>query len=161
MTASPREMRYLLGELSEAEMTAFEREYMNDPDVYAQLVRSETALVDDYVRRRLPPQVRQRFEEHYLSHPKRRERVAFAGALATKIDERRAGESPGTGLAESWWGAINRFSSRPVFKVALVSATAILLVSTGWLLVQANRLRGELVRSEQARSTNEQRARDL
>ncbi|HEY7285298.1 MAG TPA: hypothetical protein VH497_07640 [Vicinamibacterales bacterium] len=160
MTASPRERRYLLGELSEAEMTAFEREYMSDPEVFAQLIQSETTLVDDYVRRRLPLPVRQRFEEHYLSHPKRRERVAFANALVTKIDERQPGASPGA-EARSWWNAIGWFGSHPALNVALASAAAILLLASGWFLIQSSRLQRELARTEHARSLNEQRAREL
>jgi hypothetical protein len=149
----PRATRYLLGELAEAEMTAFEREYMSDPEMFARLEQSETALVDGYVRRRLPPNVQQRFEAHYLSHPRRRERVAFATALAAKIDERQSREVAAT--------PVRPFGVRSMWTVAWAAATVILLLTTGWSLIQYNRMRGELAQSERARTVDAQRARDL
>ena len=86
-TPDPRMTSYLLGELSEAEAAALEREFFANPDVFARLVDVETGLVDDYVRGRLSPQLSARFEQQYLSDPRRRARVQFAQALTTKIDE--------------------------------------------------------------------------
>jgi hypothetical protein len=160
-TTDPRATRYLLGELTEADMTAFEREYMSDPDVFARLVQSETALVDDYVRHRLTPEIHRRFEEHYLSHPKRRERVAFARVLAAKIDERQSTEATAKATPPSWWKAIANFGTWPTWTVALAAASIVLLLSTVWFVIQSNRLRGELARSERARSLDAERARDL
>jgi hypothetical protein len=156
----PRLTRYLLGELSEAEMTTLERDYMSDPAAFAQLVESETDLVDDYIRGRLPTEVRRRFEEHYLSHPKRRERVALAGALAAKIHERDS-RAPASRAVQSWSGAIAGFRAGWTGRIALATAMATLLLSTGWFAIQRSRLRGELARTERARAVEEQRAREL
>src|SRR5713101_766427 len=79
--------RYLLGELSDAEQAALEEKYFTDPQVFDKMVKTENELVDDYARGRLTPQLRERFEQYYLAHPKRRERAKFAQALATKLDQ--------------------------------------------------------------------------
>ena len=47
--------RYLLGELAEPEQTALEEKYFADPQLFDQLVKAETELVDDYARGRLSP----------------------------------------------------------------------------------------------------------
>jgi len=160
-TPDPRMASYLLGELSEAEATAFEREFFVNPDVFTRLVEVETGLVDDYVRRRLPPQVGARFEQHYLADPRRRARVEFAEALAAKIDEahpaaamdqRRNAEPARIDTPETrkwlWWAS-------------MAAVLAVSIASTGWLWLQSRRLRGELAHAEVARASVEQRARDL
>ena len=78
--------RYLLGELSEQEQTELEARYFADSVLFDTLADVETALVDDYVRDRLPADTRLRFESHYLADPRRRERVRFARALISTID---------------------------------------------------------------------------
>ena len=62
--------RYLLGELPEADRTAFEEAYFGDPQKFAAVSEAESALVDDYVRGQLPADVRRRFERAYLSNPR-------------------------------------------------------------------------------------------
>ena len=71
--------RYLLGELTEQEQAALEKSYFKDPLVFNQVLQVESALVDSYARGQLSSEVRERFEQYYLNHPSRRERVEFAG----------------------------------------------------------------------------------
>src|SRR5260370_20864485 len=79
--------RYLLGELSESDQATLEEQYFTDPQVFDQVLKAENELVDNYARGQLPRQVRKRFEQSYLVHRKRRQRVKFAEALATKVDQ--------------------------------------------------------------------------
>ena len=79
--------KYLLGTLPEPEQTALEDEYLNDDEGFEQMVAAENELVDGYVRGQLTRQERRQFEQHYLAHPARRERVSFARALHTRIDQ--------------------------------------------------------------------------
>jgi len=157
----PRMTSYLLGELPEAEATAFEREYFGNPDMYARLVETETGLVDDYVRRRLPLPLSARFEQHYLSDPRRRARVEFAEALITKIDavEPDAAVHPSHAAepAHVEGSAVRRW----LWRASVAAALVLSIASTGWLWLQSRRLRGELAHSEVARASVEQRARDL
>lgn len=80
--------RYLLGELSEQEQAALEESYYRDANVFNEVLRVESELVDAYARGQLSTEMRDRFERSYLQHPARRNRVEFARALTTKIDER-------------------------------------------------------------------------
>lgn len=80
--------RYLLGELSEPEQAALEERYFRDPQVFNEVLKVESELVDAYARGQLSTEMRERFERSYLKHPARRQRVEFARALTTRIDER-------------------------------------------------------------------------
>src|SRR6516225_5657472 len=66
--------RYLLGELSEDERTALEEQYIADPNIFGEVARAESDLVDDYVRGKLAPEAHERFERVYLARPQRIER---------------------------------------------------------------------------------------
>lgn len=79
---SPNILRYLLGELSEAEQEQFEEEYFADPQLFQQLQEARNDLMDSYVRDELPAAQRARFEQYFLASPRRRERVELARALA-------------------------------------------------------------------------------
>jgi hypothetical protein len=153
---------YLLGDLSEPEVTALERDFFSNPEVFARLVQAETELVDDYVRRRLPPQLKARFEQHYLSDARRLARVEFAEALATKIDEvESAEEARPSGVRARWQEPLLALGAGGLWRISVAAALALLFASTGWLLLQSRRLRGELAQSETARARDEQRTRDL
>lgn len=136
--------RYLLGELSEEERFALEERYFADQRVFEEVAAAETALVDDYVRGKLPAGTRLRFEQAYLADIGRRNRVRFAQALAARVDE--AGAPPsGHGLRQpltpdlepasgwpSWLGV--RWPSKP--RLGFAAAT-VLLASTGiWVAIQ-------------------------
>jgi hypothetical protein len=79
-------IRYLLGELPEGERAELEEACFDDPRVFANVAEVESGLVDDYVRGRLSPDLRRRFEQVYLTDPRRRERVRFAEALTIRVD---------------------------------------------------------------------------
>lgn len=149
-TSDSRFTRYLLGELADVEAAALEREYFEHPDVFARVTEVETALVDDYVRNRLAPAVRQRFEAHYLADPRRRWRVEFAQTLQAKIDGTTSDVEPRPARSWSFWP-----------RLSLAAALAVLIVATGVLWMQSRRLRDELARSKTALALQEQRARDL
>jgi hypothetical protein len=91
--------RYLLGELSEQEQAALEERYFSDPQVFNEVLKVESELVDAYARGQLSAEMRERFEQSYLKHPARRNRVEFARALTTRIDERKP---PQSALPNSW-----------------------------------------------------------
>jgi hypothetical protein len=146
----PRLTAYLLGSLSEAEAAALERECFERSEVFVQLVDAETALVDDYVRRRLPAHDRDRFERHYLLSPHNQRRVEFAEALARKVDRTQPPRV----------SAPAAFTTGP-WQLAIAAALVLLTASTAWLWFQAHGLRRELARSEQSRIESEQRGRDL
>lgn len=162
--------RYLLGELSEGEQSALEERYFTDPRVFDEVTAAESALVDDYVRGRLPHDMRQRLERSYLADARRRNRVRFAEALAARLDQSGAQPSehrlrqPLAQELESapgWWTWFSeRWALTPALGVALAT---VVIVSTGiWLTIQFSQVRQESAqvdagRDEPARTTDPER----
>ena len=157
MNDSTHLMRYLLGELSEDEQTALEEQYVADPRIFDTVAKVENDLVDDYVRGKLPPESRERFERMYLAHPHRRERVRFAEALLARVDASDSSTVPGAAPAAriAWRSWADRLL-RP--KPALGFAFATLLLASGvWLVFEARRTRQDAVQREAARTDQERR----
>jgi anti-sigma factor RsiW len=71
-------IRYLLGELSEAERGEFERLCFDDDQAFEELLAVEAELTDDYVRGTLKGHRREQFEQHLLRSPARRDELALA-----------------------------------------------------------------------------------
>jgi len=159
---------YLLGELSEAEQTAFEDEYFIDPSEYDRFCKAEDELLDRYPRGALSEADRERFERSYLTNPQRRRRVMFAKALAQVVDENRAAkraapqtagreriERPDTGL--SWLSHLARLPRG--LRLALSTAAALLILLGGtWLVIETSRLRARL--AEALREGEERRLQE-
>ena len=161
--------RYLLGELAEPDQSALEEKYFSDPALFDQVVRAETELVDNYARGRLSPQVRQRFEQAYLAHPQRRERLRFAEALAARLDQVDASGVPAkqSVRAPSW---SSRFASlfegllqgeqrALAFSVMLV----LLFLTFGsiWLALKSRRTGQELAQTQAQQAAQELHERQL
>ena len=130
--------RYLLGELTEAEQSALEETYFNDAQVFADVASEENTLVDDYVRGRLAPETRRRFETVYLSRPERRARVEFAEALLSRADASPApsigdrSESPRAHWLTTWLGP------RPALAMATLVAAIVLGIAV-WTALRSTR----------------------
>ena len=86
--------RYLLQGCSEDEANAFEELYFGDPQRLDEIHDVEAELLDQYVRGRLAEADRLLLERHYLDSPARRDRVAFARALAAVVDSERQEREP-------------------------------------------------------------------
>lgn len=106
-----RLMSYLLGELSEAEETQLEQQYLQDEALHQELLLAEDELIESFLRNELPPEKRRRFESHFLASPARRERLESARVMLRAINteapslasDRRLMTSPGlTGLVSSF-----------------------------------------------------------
>jgi hypothetical protein len=67
--------RYLLGEASDEECEAIEREYFKDESALSHVESEEEALVEDYLAGHLTVHERDLFEERYLASPVHRRRV--------------------------------------------------------------------------------------
>jgi len=72
--------RYLLGQLSAAELEEVEARLFADEPFWECLGAVEDELIDTYVRGELRGVDRESFESHFLAAPRRRERVALARA---------------------------------------------------------------------------------
>lgn len=154
--------RYLLGELSEPERTTLEEKYFSDARFFDQLEKAESDLLDDYARGRLSAPLRQRLEQHYLTHPERRARLRFAEALVTRLDAIEQSDSAAA-ATPSRAPFLERFRARaPVFAFSAALTALLFLVAGLWFFVNTtNRLRQELSEAQSARTVHEEREREL
>jgi len=155
-------MRYLFGELPEPERAQLEAEYFADAGTFNRLERFENDLIDDYARGRLGAETRARFERAYLSNPNRRARLKFGEALAARLDQ-AAPPSLTAVSRRSWWQEHSSWFKLETRAFAFSMALALLLLvfGSGWLFIQARRLRAELAQRDAAQAVQEQRAAEL
>ncbi|HND22414.1 MAG TPA: hypothetical protein PLB18_23800 [Acidobacteriota bacterium] len=147
-------VQYLLGELSESEQTAFEERFFEDDDLYEILRVTEDELIDQYVTDHLPPAQRTLFEQRFLTHPHRRERIELARALHDKARSHRTRSlaNPQTGSWWQRWRGWFTFSGFPFTQLAFATAMVVLLVVSTLVVIDNRRMRRELdhMQSEQA-----------
>jgi anti-sigma factor RsiW len=168
-------VRYLLGELPEADADALEVRLLSEPDLAEEMQSVEYELIDRYVRNQMHETERKRFESHYLSTPLHRERLATARGLLQAADEftlaMPARETYATVASErtSWWRAM---FATPALAWSTGVAIALLGAIIIWLLfergrlqqqLQAQQLRTQSLESElaQLRQTTEQLGEQL
>jgi hypothetical protein len=153
--------RYLLGELPESEVNALEQQLLTDDETFEQLREVESDLVEDYVRGRLTPGDRQRFEQHYLASPVHRRRLVVARNLIEKADGLRATAAAGEFSVLSpprLFERLGRLQLRRGFALA-----ALLFAAIGfWLFLDHWRLRTEMaqLKAESEARLNRQQALD-
>jgi hypothetical protein len=123
---------YLLGQLPDAEQVLVEERSFQDHQFSDLISEVEDDLVDEYVRGALPEHQRQGFERHYLSSPRRHEKVAFARSFQ-KTDTTTAS------------GAAARPRPTPApSRLWAMAALLILALGGVWLTVEVARLRREV-----------------
>jgi hypothetical protein len=160
--------RYLLGELTEAEQTAFEWELLADHDKFEQVCEIENELIDSYMQGEMKGADLERFEGHYFSSSLHRERAAIAETLLVNIDQTVEGA---VGVSEEaptvpWWSRVlgPRGWPLPVFGVAIVLAS-LLIFGVIWSYLEKSRLTGEMARlateAEAKRAALKQREQEL
>jgi hypothetical protein len=166
-------IRYLLGELSAEEQAKLEDEYFTQDNSFEQLLAIEDELIDAYVRGKLPERERTLFETHFLSTPKRRERVAFARellrAIASKgaplLEQASASARPAIGSEKiPWWRSSFSplFGWRPAVGFSFAAALLLLLVIGGvWFIQKRNAQRArqeQEILAEQRRQHEQEKA---
>ncbi len=137
---------YLLGDLPESEAISLEQKFFADDETFEQMWETENNLVDGYVRGRLSPEDRERFERHYLASPVHRQRVAVARNLIEKADPSIA---PAAAVTEPKVSLRERLSamfglSPATWRFALTAATLLLAAVSLWLFLDRARLHDEL-----------------
>lgn len=74
-------LRYLMGEISDAEQNRLEACYLSDEDLFEDLLLAEDELLDGYARDEFSEHERKRIEKHFLRSHARREKVLFIRTL--------------------------------------------------------------------------------
>jgi hypothetical protein len=131
--------RYLLGELTETDQTAFEQELLTDRDKFDRVWSIENELIDSYVRGEMSGAKRERFESHYMASSLHRERVAIARLFLENIDQQAAENYEVDEPAALRWGKIPapRRSLQPAFILVLAF---LLTIGAAWVLLERARL---------------------
>lgn len=111
-----RLVRYLLGQLPDAEAECLDETSVVEDDVAERLRMVEDDLVDAYLAGTLDRATRERFESYYLASPLRRSKVAAARRFLDAVD--RAPEAP----TRSRW-----FAWRVGARLPLIAAAVVLL----------------------------------
>lgn len=114
-------------------MSALEARYFAEADMLRKVMAVETDLVDDYARKRLPEDLRARFETGYMATPERRERVRFAEALAARLDGVERGQQP----SWSWASLKGRLvGPRPALRYAAGFVVLLIAVGGVWIFLE-------------------------
>ena len=131
---------FLFGELPDEKQFEFEESFIKDADLFEQIKIVEDELIEKYVRGWLNPAERAKFEQHFLTTEKRRERVEFSRQFINKIQDlsaetaviKKADEAISE---ESVWQKLAGIFAMP--KIAMVTAFAVLIALFGsWFIFQ-------------------------
>jgi anti-sigma factor RsiW len=141
--------QYLLGKLPEEQQVEIEDRAFSDQEFLASITSVENDLIDEYVRGEMPPADRRQFESRFLASESRRKRVEFAKALAQLLPETRVTERETRKVSvtrSSWRDALAAFINglSPAGRIALTTATLLLLVGGAWLITQTLTLRRQV-----------------
>lgn len=144
-------IRFLLGDLSEESRLKLEERFFKEDRFYEQLLAIQEELADDYVQDKLSPGERAQFEKHFLSSPRRRERVEFSAAFSGALTEYRTRLIPTPTLRIPWWESVMVFIRPQSMRLAAAASAVALALMIGavWLSVENRRLSSHV---QQARS---------
>jgi hypothetical protein len=138
-------VRYLLGELSEAETEALDEHSITDDALALRLREIENDLVDRYARGGPPDAALERLQRLSQASPYLFEKVRFAQALHAL-----------TGKSDSAYRPRRAWMTNPAAWWGLASAAVILLAVAAALVVRNTQLRNELVYVEGQRAAIDQ-----
>lgn len=165
---------YLLGSLPEAEIERLDELSITDDEFAARLQAIENDLVDSFVRSELSGETLDKFRSHYMSSPKRREKVAFARGLQ-KISDRITIADPAekqksvfstpsvVSKSTSKKNSLRRFFSFPKMGLqwGLAAAALLIMIAGGWMVFENLRLRDQINQAKAERESLQKREQQL
>ena len=145
---------YLLGELTGSEQSLVEESIFANDDYFAELLAVEDDLISKYLSGELSPAELEGFNLHFLSSPKRCERVDMARTLEQTIKNRSIKSNPESIAQRTNPNKPDRFFAQIfitkfVRRAALAAAALIIVCGASWLVWQRLELRKEVTRLEQ------------
>jgi hypothetical protein len=149
-------VKYLLGNLSEAEQEQVEDRAFADVDYMSAIEASEADLIDMYVRGGLSQSERRAFERRFLTSPNRRSKVEFARTLARVASE--SPETEGRAPRKTFISVLRAWS--PPLRMAVAFATLFCVAGMSWLLFQSVAMHSRIgvLESERRESENREEA---
>jgi Sec-independent protein translocase protein TatA len=158
--ASNRQLivRYLLGDLPEAEQARLEDRAFSDREYLQTIEEAENDLIDDYVRGALSDAERRRFERGFAASAERKKKIEFARALARVVP---ASEAATTLAAVPWWKALFALPRglNPALQFSMAAAAVLLVFGAAWLFVANRSLRTQIARLQAERQQQEETLR--
>ncbi len=158
-------IRYLLGELPEAEKARIEDRLFADDDFFEYLQAIKTELSDDYVSGALTGPERKRFEQRVLSLTEGRQLLNLAVALQSVSPGASVRGSHQSAIpAESFtlWQSLLAWLRTPGSALRLAAAaTLILMIGGAWFITETGRLRGQLERAGLEREAAQRQQQEL
>jgi hypothetical protein len=139
---------YLLGVIPWEEASDIEQRLLGDAEFYEELLVAEDELVDLYVRDRLPPSEKQRFESHFLATTERQQKASFGKLFADYLASQAAAVLPPVVTKPSRPADMGRKTSwlvlpfirrHPVLSFATTTVVCIGLVAALWFGFRENR----------------------
>src|ERR1044072_6675708 len=121
---------YLLGEANEAECQAIETMILSDDELYEELLALEDEVIDEYLNEKLNPEVRSRFEKHFLTTPEHLEQLQFARAFDRYVSSQTA-PTPKSNPSHGWQQWVHSLYSSPV-KIAVFALVLLVLALGAW-----------------------------
>jgi hypothetical protein len=133
-------VRYVLGLVPDEARERLDEASIADDEVAARLYTAETNLIDSYVRGQLSGATLERFESHYLSSPRCREKVRLAADFLGAVDRSVTRAEALTATTRTRWTAFARIAAAAALAIGVGAA----------FLFQPERPRSQLaeVRSE-------------
>lgn len=157
-------IRYLFGELSEAEQSQIEERFLRDREYLETVQAVEDELIDSFVRGGLSADERVRVEQYLAASPRKRQKMAFARELSNVLDEAPAAQAvAGRPHRDSWWAMLLTplRGPRPVFQFATVALAAALALVSLWLFLDRRQARTQLSRLQAEWQEGRQREEGL
>lgn len=155
-------IRYLLGELSEAEQSRLEERFFHDAELSELLSEVEDDLIDQYVRKELSARDRLRFERHFLISERRREKIELARALLQSEKASATAEVTHQQKASVGWKVLlSRLQNSPYLSYSMAAAVLLLLISGIWLVYDIRQLQREVTQMKAERDQSGQQEDQL
>lgn len=165
MEDKDRLVRYLLGDLPEADRHLLERECLADDQLSEALQEAENDLLDSYACGELPEKQRLQFEQNYLDSPEKLERLEIARLLMDPSVRQQVATAAIQGRQErhSWWQSLapSLWGRQLAVRWTAVAAGVAMMAVSVFLLMQNQRLRMEAGRLESEQAQLRQQIAEL
>ena len=164
---------YLLGALPEADTETCDELSFTDDTFVTRLQAVEDDLIDSYLQNELSGSERAQFQSYYLASPRRQEKVKFAQSLQSFAKRQVLAPAASFAPAEpvrkiasettSWKDSLRNLFALPnlTMQWGMAAAALLLLLAGGWLLIETQRLRGQMNASQAEQAALQQREREL
>ena len=159
--------RYLLGEMSEQERSAFEDRYLEDSAIFEEITAAEDELMRCYARGDLSEAERTAFEKRYLKDTGNRRRVDFAKTLMDYVSSTQGSADVDDGSQaekqshKKWRWMPVLAEPRNALRLIAALMLAAMIAGSSWLAVMDTRLHHAFEQMQVQHAGDVQREQEL